>query len=137
MSKALTKKQKDFADQFIETGNQRQSIKDSYDLGSKGGKTDPESLDNLADQMAQETLSKPKVIKYIEGLAPKAVLNIEELADKAKNENVKLNANKDILDRAGYKPKEDQRGSAITILVVSPTLMEKYEITSSSGQNSE
>ena len=40
----------------------------------------------------------------LEGYAPKAIRQIQNLAENAESENVKLKANADLLDRAGWKP---------------------------------
>ena len=40
----------------------------------------------------------------LEGYAPKAIKQIQGLAENAESENVKLKANADLLDRAGWKP---------------------------------
>lgn len=41
-------------------------------------------------------------------MAVEAAKEIQRLASSAKNENVRLQASKDILDRAGLKPKDEQ-----------------------------
>jgi hypothetical protein len=40
----------------------------------------------------------------LKGYAPKAFQQIQNLAENAESENVRLKANSDILDRAGYRP---------------------------------
>jgi len=40
----------------------------------------------------------------LEGYAPRAIRQIQNLAENAESENVKLKANADLLDRAGWKP---------------------------------
>ena len=42
----------------------------------------------------------------LKGYASKALHQIQTLAETAVSENVKLNANRDLLDRAGWKPVE-------------------------------
>ena len=42
----------------------------------------------------------------LKGYASKALHQIQALAETAVSENVKLNANRDLLDRAGWKPVE-------------------------------
>ena len=110
----LTKKEKGFADDILMGAENRQAIKNNYNLGSKGG--DPAKKDLVADQMANETLKKPKVRAYLEENAVGASNRIVELSKNAENETVKLNANKDILDRAGYKPTEKQEHSGSIII---------------------
>ena len=92
----LSKKKKVFADTYIETGNGTQSALQAYDT------SDP----HTAAQIAYENLRKPDVREYIESHAPEAAARIVQLAINAENETVRLNANRDILDRAGYKPVE-------------------------------
>ena len=40
----------------------------------------------------------------LQGYAPKAIHQIQSLAEKAESENVRLKANADLLDRAGWNP---------------------------------
>lgn len=77
----------------METGNGTQSALKHYD--TKDYKT--------AGVIATENLKKPSVQALIEGYAEKAAKNIQTLAENAENETVRLNANRDQLDRAGYK----------------------------------
>ena len=44
----------------------------------------------------------------LRGYAPKAIHQIQSLAEKAESENVRLKANADLLDRAGWKPVDKQ-----------------------------
>ena len=44
----------------------------------------------------------------LRGYAPKAINQIQSLAEKAESENVRLKANADLLDRAGWKPVDKQ-----------------------------
>jgi len=92
----LTKKQKDFAHEFISTGNGTQSALKAYDTDNP----------RVASVIAAENLVKPNVREYIESHAPDAAARIVQLSISAQNETVRLNANRDILDRAGYKPVE-------------------------------
>lgn len=92
MARAATKKQRGFAKSYIESGNGTQAALAHYDT------KDPD----VAGVIASENLGKPKVKELIDGYAEKATKNIQTLAETAENENVRLNANKDQLDRAGY-----------------------------------
>ena len=94
--KKLTKKQQKFVEEYLNTGNGVQSAIKAYD---------PTTY-NAAKAIASENLTKPYIAKILEDAAQGAVIRIEELSKNALNEAVKLNANKDILDRAGYKPIE-------------------------------
>ncbi len=46
--------------------------------------------------------------QILESQAPKAISQIQSLAEKAESENVRLKANADLLDRAGWKPVDKQ-----------------------------
>lgn len=92
----LTKKQKMFADKFIETGKKGESALEAYD-------TDEMSV---AAVIANENLNKPNVKEYIENHADRAAIRVVELSEQVVNLPVALGASKDILDRAGYKPVE-------------------------------
>jgi hypothetical protein len=94
MSRKITKKQKAFADSYIETGNGRQSALKVYDTKSP----------IVAGSIATENLTKPNVIEYLQGISYRVANHIEKLAFGAESENVQVVASKDILDRAGYKP---------------------------------
>ena len=99
MSEELTKKQKAFADNYIETGNATESVIDAgYDVKDE----------NSAAVIGSENLRKLNIREYIEDNAIGAAARIVDISKEAKNEAVKLSANKDILDRAGYKPIEKQ-----------------------------
>ena len=98
MARKLTKKQKGFADDYVDTGNATKSALKNYDTEDYF----------TAGNIASDNLKKPKIIEYIEANADNAMSRIVEISIKAKNETVKLNANKDIVDRAGFKPTERQ-----------------------------
>ena len=90
--KKLTKKQKIFADEYIETGNGTKSAKKAYNA-----KTD--TPDNTNAAIASENLKKPNIKVYLDEHVEEAKLRIVELSKSAKNENVRYSANKDIIDR--------------------------------------
>ena len=50
----------------------------------------------------------------LKGYASKALHQIQTLAETAGSENVKLNANRDLLDRAGWKPVEKSEVTEVT-----------------------
>lgn len=90
----LSPKQKKFADKYIETGNMTvATIEAGYDVKNK----------QVAGSIGSENLKKPEIRAYIEANAKGAVSRIVELSIYAENETVRLNANKDILDRSGFK----------------------------------
>lgn len=98
MSRKLTKKQKGFARDYIETGNATLAVKQNYDVAPNN--------DNSAAVIGSELLRVPKVQAYIESRAEKAAEIVFEIAQNGDNDNVRLNASKDILDRSGLKPTE-------------------------------
>jgi len=100
----LTTKQKDLVDTIVATGCtvKEASAKSGYASGESGRVT------------ASKTLRLPHVQEYMQqriresiGLnATIASKRILDLSTNAKSEYVQLEASKDILDRAGYKPVE-------------------------------
>lgn len=66
--------------------------------------------------------------RILQDHAPKAARNITQLADKARQEAVKLNANRDVLDRAGVltQREPDKEGMNIT-LILNSFKVEKHE----------
>lgn len=92
----ITKKQKDWADKYIETGNKTQSALAVYD--TEDYKT--------ASVIGAENIEKPSVREYLENHAHEAALRIRELSKQDDERSVALGASKDILDRAGFKPIE-------------------------------
>ena len=96
MSRELTKKQKEFADDYMKTGNGRKSAGKVYDVKNK----------ETARVIASENLTKHNIVKYLQDNARMASDSVIELAEGCNNPAVRLNASKDILDRAGFKPVE-------------------------------
>ena len=100
----LTKRQKDLVDTIVALGC---SVKEA---SAKAGYADGES----GRVTASKTLRLPHVQEYMQqrvresiGLnATIASKRILDLSSNAKSEYVQLEASKDILDRAGYKPVE-------------------------------
>lgn len=103
--KRLTKKQKGFVKEYLESGNGTQAALKVYDTDSP----------NTAKAIASENLTKPNVKAYLEDKAEKAAEFVYQLAESAENEGVRLGASKDILDRAGYKPVEKSQTVSISI----------------------
>jgi phage terminase small subunit len=93
MARQATKKQRKFAKEYVESGNGLQSALKVYDTNSP----------NVAANIASENLIKPNVRELIDGYAAKAIKGIQTLAETAENEAVRLKANIDQADRAGYK----------------------------------
>ncbi len=96
MAIELTKKERGFIKDYLDSGNGTQAALKNYDT----------TKEIVAANIASENLRKPKVRAMIEEAAEGASIRIVEMSKTAENETVRLNANKDILDRAGYKPIE-------------------------------
>ena len=60
----------------------------------------------LKSRLTKEIDTEQKA--QLRGYAPKAIHQIQSLAEKAESENVRLKANADLLDRAGWKPIDKQ-----------------------------
>lgn len=90
----LSPKKKKFADKYIETNNATQAVKDVFETKKK------KYTEKYVRVKAHRLITSDNIQEYIKGIASGAVCRIEELSKKAKNEMVKLNANKDIVDRA-------------------------------------
>lgn len=92
----LTRKQKKFVGAYLETGNGAHSALTAYDTKDY----------NTAASLASENLRKPNIRAYLEDRAEKAVEMVYQLSQEAVGEAIRLNASKDILDRAGYAAME-------------------------------
>lgn len=90
----LTTKEKKFADGILEGKPKYKAALDAYDIQSKHEV-------GTASAIAAENLQKPRIVKYLEENGHGAATRIVKLSKSAKNETVRLNANKDILDRVG------------------------------------
>ena len=90
--KKLTQKQREFAGKYLETGNATEAAMRSYMPKKRA----------TARSIGSENLTKPNIRAYLEERAGDAAAEIFKLSQGAKNENVRLNASRDILDRAGY-----------------------------------
>lgn len=114
MAEGLTKKEKGFADTYIDTGNGTQSVLEHYD-------TDNE---NVAASIASQNLRKVKIQNYLEEQGGDAIKRIVQLSISAENEAVKLNANKDIADRSGWKPVEKSINLNLEAEITNPKAIE-------------
>jgi hypothetical protein len=90
--KKLTIKQAKFAEEYLETGNATEAANRAYKPQKRA----------TARAMGSENLTKPNIRAYLEERAADAVSMVFWLSQKAQSENVRLNACRDILDRAGY-----------------------------------
>lgn len=95
-NRRLSKKQKGFVKDYLETGNATKAALDNYDTDSYGA----------AAVIGHENLKKPNVREYLESKAEKAAEFVYQLAESSQVDSVRLNASKDILDRTGYKVPE-------------------------------
>jgi phage terminase small subunit len=89
----------------------------------------------LKSRLTKEIDTEQKA--QLRGYAPKAIHQIQSLAEKAESENVRLKANADLLDRAGWKPVDKQEiteTSAIEDMSDEEIEAELAAILASSGQ---
>jgi hypothetical protein len=105
--KSLTQAQETFAKAFASTGRLTESYRLAY----------PNNHGQYVYRDASRLLKNPKIQETIEKIqqdcraqfifmAPTALERLEDLAINAGSEKVKLQANVEILDRAGLKPPE-------------------------------
>lgn len=94
--KPLTTKQRKWADRKLQTGNGTQAALEVYNTNKP----------TIAATIASENIRKPNVKAYLESKAERASEIVFDIAENGENDNVRLSASKDILDRAGYKPVE-------------------------------
>jgi phage terminase small subunit len=92
----LTKKEKGFANDYIETGNGTQAALGNYDT----------KLESSAAVIATRLLRKVKIQNYLADKAEDAASMVYELSQNGEAEVIRLNASRDILDRTGFKPVE-------------------------------
>jgi hypothetical protein len=88
----LTSKQKNFIAEYLDTGNATEAAVRAYKPVKRA----------TARAIGSENLTKPNIRGFLEDRARGAVAVIYKLSQNAKNESVRLNASRDILDRAGY-----------------------------------
>lgn len=93
----LTKKQKGFVKDYLNTGNGQESALRHYDIEGK----DKEAI---ARSIASQNLTKLNIREAIESHAPAAQAMIYKLSQEGEAEVIRLNASRDIMDRAGFKP---------------------------------
>ena len=95
----ITPKQKEFADGLLSGKDKGEAAIDAYDIES-------ENKMGVGGAIATQNLKKLKVIEYVESQGYGAATRIVKLSKEAKNENVMLSANKDILDRVNIGVKQ-------------------------------
>lgn len=90
--RSLKIKQEKFAKVYLETGNATEAAMQIYKPKNRA----------TARSIGSENLTKPNIRAYLEEKACGAMETVFILSQKAKSEVVRLNASKDILDRAGF-----------------------------------
>ena len=94
MSRQITKKQKDWVNEYLKSGNKTQAALKTYN-----------TMDyKTASVIGSDNFEKPRVVEFMQSVAQEMADHMHHLAKKAKSENVQALATKDLLDRAGYKP---------------------------------
>jgi len=88
----LTPKQAKFTVEYLETGNATEAAMQVYKPRKRA----------TARSIGSENLTKPNIRAYLDKVASDAVVVVYKLSQRAKSESVRLNASRDILDRAGY-----------------------------------
>ena len=102
----LSPRQKKFVENYLKTGNAKQSVIDAgYNV----------TTDLTARTQGSKLLKNEKVWALIESSAEMAQSNMVKLANTAKNEGVRFNANKDLLDRAGFQPVSKTQSTTINV----------------------
>ena len=109
MSRHLSLKQQKFISDYLKTGNATEAALRNYDVKDRG----------VARRIGSENLSKPDIRAVMDEYATRSLDRVEDMARNAKDDLIRLKANMDILDRAGYRPpKEIANSRALSISVV-------------------
>lgn len=101
----------EFVDEFINNGgNATQAAKT---VGVSDG-----SASTVGYRMKNRLINNIEAAQKeaLKGYATKALHQVQTLAETAVSENIKLNANRDLLDRAGWKPVEKSEITEVTDL---------------------
>lgn len=101
----------EFVDEFINNGgNATQAAKT---VGVSDG-----SASTVGYRMKNRLINNIEAAQKeaLKGYATKALHQVQTLAETAVSENVKLNANRDLLDRAGWNPVEKSEITEVTDL---------------------
>ena len=102
----------EFVDDFINNGgNATQAAKT---VGVSDGSANTVGY-RLKHRLVDEIEVEQK--EALKGYATKALHQVQTLAETAVSENVKLNANRDLLDRAGWKPIDRSEVTEVTDLL--------------------
>lgn len=106
----LTPRQKFWADEVLEGKSRTEAAMIAYNTDNK----------QVAANYAYKNKKNDKIIDYLSLNALPAMKRIEHISRASRNEMVKLKANQDIVDRAGYKPVERIQDESITLLLDKP-----------------
>jgi len=93
----LTPKKIKWLERFMKHGDGIKAAMEAYNPGSHG----------MAKVISSKNQHDPTIIALKANITEKACGTILSLSEGAKNEGVRLNASKDILDRLGYKATEN------------------------------
>jgi hypothetical protein len=107
MSKTLTKKEKGFVHDFMDTGNGTRAVLNNYDTKDY----------DVASSIASQNLRKLKIQEALSEHAEPAESMIFKLSQKAKSEMVRYVSSKDIMDRAGYKPVDKSISQSLNVSI--------------------
>ena len=108
MSRQLSLKQQKFISDYLKTGNATEAALRNYDVKDR----------SVARRIGSENLSKPDIRALLDSFAARSLDRVEDIARNAKDDFIRLKANMDILDRAGYRPPRKINGSrALSISV--------------------
>ena len=101
----------EFVDEFINNGGNATQAAKTVGVSEASASTVGYRMKNrLINNIEVAQKEAPK------GYASKALHQIQTLAETAVSEKVKLNANRDLLDRAGWKPVERSEVTEVTDL---------------------
>lgn len=96
VEKRLSWREQRYADNRLEGKSNTQAAVEAYGY---------EDNRPLASNTGSRNLKRAKVIRYLDNQAHGAATRIVTISKRSRNETVKLNANKDILDRAQIGPR--------------------------------
>ena len=101
----------EFVDEFINNGGNATQAAKTVGVSDGSANTVGYRLKNrLVDEIEVEQK------EALKGYATKALHQVQTLAETAVSENVKLNANRDLLDRVGWKPIDRSEVTEVTDL---------------------
>ena len=95
----LTNQRQVFVDDYVRSG-------DHLEAAKKAGYKDTHTLRNQACMFRRECADEisDELHRNFAEIAPRALNILSDLAENAESESVRLGANRDLLDRAGFRP---------------------------------